>query len=77
MTVYTPAELATVVELQQLVQVVVQDTVVVEVGALGGGGTTDCDPVGTAAAVLAAHVAAPDPHPQYLTHNSVLDGGNF
>ena len=32
----------------------------------GGGGTGDYDPAGTADAVMADHLAAIDPHPQYL-----------
>lgn len=32
-----------------------------------GGGSGEYDPAGTAAATMAAHVAAPDPHPQYVT----------
>lgn len=74
---YDPATTAVVVEVQQASQVVVQDVIAVEVAQPGTGSGANCDPAGTAAALLAAHVAAADPHPQYLDEGDAIDGGNF
>ena len=74
---YDPATTAVVVEVEQASQVVTQDVIAVEVGQLGAGSGTGGDPAGTAAALMAAHVAAADPHPQYLDNGEAIDGGNF
>lgn len=74
---YDPATTAVVAEVQQASQVVTQDVIAVEVGQPGAGSATGGDPAGTAAALMAAHVVAADPHPQYLDEGDAIDGGNF
>lgn len=58
---------------ETLVGVAADQMVLLNVGNTGGEG----DPSVSAAELMAAHLADPDPHPQYVDGDDIIDGGNF
>jgi hypothetical protein len=67
--VQVPGSLGATVELADLLPALSpsQGAQYAPIGHTHSGGGSGGDPAGTAQAIMNAHVAAPDPHPQYLT----------